>query len=196
MRGDMSSKVRRVTSDHPVRQPLPGRWEQLFADLEAQLAAGREQDARWDVAELTRAERSRVRLVDRLRASVGSRVRVVTGGGDAVDGLLVEAADEWLLVDLGVGRRAVVPTAAVRVVEGVGAHVAPPATRTASALGLGHVLRALARDRVVASVRTEAATLVGRLERVGADHVDVALEAPASRVAVVPFGAVLAVVSR
>lgn len=196
MWGDMSSKVRRVTSDRPVPQPLPGRWEQLFADLEAQLAAGREQDARWDVAELTRAERSRVRLVDRLRASVGSRVRVVTGGGDAVDGVLVEAAAEWLLVDLGVGRRAVVPTAAVHVIEGVGPHVAPPATRTESALGLGHVLRALARDRVVATVRTAAVTLVGRLERVGADHVDVVLETPAPRVAVVPFSAVLAVVSR
>ena len=38
------------------------RWEQLFADMEAQLAAGRLADVRADVAELARAERASVEL--------------------------------------------------------------------------------------------------------------------------------------
>jgi hypothetical protein len=185
-----------VTSDARAPRPLPGRWEQLFADLEAQLAAGRAADARWDVAELTRAERSRVGLVDRLRATVGARVRVVTGPGAAVEGLLVDAAAEWLLLDVGGARRAVVPVAAIQVVDGLGARVAPPARRLESALGLGHVLRALVRDRVVATVRTSAGEHVGRLERVGADHVEIALDSPPGRTAVIPFAALHAVVSR
>ncbi len=194
----MSSKVRSVTGDTTGATPraTPGRWERLFSDLEAQLAAGRADEARWDVAELTRAERARVTLADRLRGAVGDRVRIVTGYGDPVDGLVVEAAAQWVLLDVGAGRRAVVPTTAVRAVDGLGASAAPPAGRLESALGLGHVLRALARDRVVATVRTSATVLVGRVERVGADHLDLALEMPAGRVTAVPFHAIVAVVSR
>lgn len=180
-----------------ARPPAPThRWDQLFADLEAQLAAGRADEARWDVAELTRAERSRVSLADRLRAAAGTRLRIVTGHDESLEGVVVEAAEQWVLLGLGAGRQAVVPLSAVRTVEGLGVRVAPPAGRAESALGLGHVLRALARDRVVVSVRTAAGAHTGRLDRVGADHVDLALESPAGRAVVVPFAALLAVVSR
>ncbi|GIG39666.1 hypothetical protein [Cellulomonas phragmiteti] len=172
------------------------RWEQLFTDLEAQLAAGRADEARWDVAELTRAERSRVTLTDRLRAATGSRLRLVTALGERLEGIVTDAAEQWVLLDLGAGSRAVVPTAAVRTVEGLGARVAPPAGRLESALGLGHVLRALARDRERVSLHTDAGVHTGRLDRVGADHVDLALESPPGRGISVPFHALLAVVSR
>ncbi len=173
-----------------------GRWERLFGDLEAQLAAGRADESRWDVAELTRAERAGVTFVDRLRASHGRRLRIVTRDGEPLEGVVDDAGTQWLMLDLGAGRRAVVPTAAVRSVQGLGARVAPAAGRTESALGLGHVLRALARDRVEATVRTDVGRFTGRLDRVGADHLDVTLDAPAGSVVCVPFDAVLAVVSR
>lgn len=194
----MSSSVRSVSGEgFAVIPPAPGRrWEQLFADLEAQLAAGRADEARWDVAELTRAERARVNLADRLRGAVGTRVRVAVAPEDPLAGVVAEAAAQWLLLDLGAGRRAVVPTRAIRTVEGLGPRVAPPAGRLESALGLGHVLRALARDRVVASVRTDVGAVSGRLDRVGADHVDVTPDAPGGRAVSVPFHALLAVVSR
>ena len=194
----MSSKVRSVTGDGIGTTPpaAQGRWEQLFSDLEAQLAAGRADEARWDVAELTRAERARVSLSDRLRAASGARLRVVTTPDEPLEGVVTEVGPHWVLLDLGGGRRAVVPTAAVRTVEGLGPHAAPPAGRTESALGLGHVLRALARDRVVVTVSTGAGTLSGRLDRVGADHLDLVLDVPARRVVSVPFGALRAVESR
>lgn len=173
-----------------------GRWEQLFADLEAQLAAGRAEESRWDVAELTRAERARTGLSDRLRAAVGRRLRIGTAPDRAVAGVVTDAAADWVLLDLGSGRRALVPVAAVSTVEGLGHHVAPPAGRLESALGLGHVLRALARDRAGVAVHTRDGTLGGRLERVGSDHVDMTLAAPAGRVVSVPFGAILVVESR
>lgn len=187
-----------MSVDGPGRRaPAAGaRWEHLFADLEAQLAAGRADEARWDVAELTRAERARISLTDRLRAAGGRRLRVVTVPDEPFDGVVVEAAAQWILLDLGSGRRAVLPAAAVRTVEGLGAHAAPPAGRLESALGLGHVLRALARDRVVVSLRTDVGVHVGRVDRVGADHLDLTLQSPPDRVVCVPFQALLAVVSR
>lgn len=180
----------------PVTRGETARWEQLFSDLEAQLAAGRTQEARWDVAELTRAERSRTDLADRLRAALGLRLRIETAPEHAVAGVVTEAATDWVLLDLGSGRRALVPTAALCTVEGLGPRVAPPPGRLESALGLGHVLRALARDRAAVTVHTRAGVRAGRLDRVGADHVDLTLVAPAGRVVTVPFGALLAVVSR
>lgn len=173
-----------------------GRWESLFTDLEAQLAAAGVADARWDLAEMTRAERAGVGLGDRLRASPGARLRLVVAHGAPVEGVVTEAGAGWLLLDVGHGRRALVAVAGIRVVEGLDVRAAPPAGRVASALGLAHVLRALARDRVVATLRTDVGEVVGRLERVGADHVDVALESPPGRVATVPLDAVVAVVSR
>src|SRR5689334_3942700 len=89
------------------------RWESLFADMEAQLAAGRLADVRADVAELARAERASITLTARARASVGRPVRVLVGAADLVEGELVDAAPEWLLLATSPVRRALVPLTAV-----------------------------------------------------------------------------------
>jgi len=148
------------------------RWEALFADMEAQLAAGRLADVRVDVAELARAERASVTLAARARASTGRAVRVRVGGPDQVEGELVEAAPEWLLLATSAVRRALVPVAAVVAVSGLAAHAAPEAGVVESRLGLGHALRALARDRVAVVVRTVDGDVAGRIERVAADHLE------------------------
>lgn len=150
------------------------RWESLFADMEAQLAAGRLADVRADVAELARAERASIALAARARASVGRPVRVLVGGAEVVEGELVDAASEWLLVATSPVRRALVPLASAAAVDGLVAHAAPAAGAVESRLGLGHALRALARDRAVVRVRAGDADLTGRIERVGADHLDLA----------------------
>ena len=87
------------------------RWESLFADMEAQLAAARLADVRADVAELARAERASITLAARARASVGRPVRVLVGGSDVVEGELIDAAPEWLLLATSPVRRALVPLA-------------------------------------------------------------------------------------
>ena len=148
------------------------RWEQLFADMEAQLAAGRLADVRADVAELARAERASVELAARARSSVGCSVRVQVGSADAVVGELVDAAPEWLLVATSPVRRVLVPMRAVVAVDGLVAHAAPPPGAVEARLGLGHALRALARDRAVVRVDAGGVELTGRIERVGADHLD------------------------
>ncbi|MEZ0449598.1 hypothetical protein [Cellulomonas sp. ICMP 17802] len=148
------------------------RWEALFADMEAQLAAGRLADVRADVAELARAERASVGLTDRLRASTGATVRVLLAGGELLEGTLVDAAPEWLLVSASPGRQALVPLTAVAALDCVAAHAAPAPGPVEARLGLGHALRALARDRAQVRVDAGGAELTGRIERVGADHLD------------------------
>ncbi len=154
------------------------RWERLFEDLEAQLAAAQAQEARVGLVELVRAERATTRLADRLRASTGLSLRVQVGflPGEpdaAVDGDLVDMGADWLLLAERANGRALVPLAAVQAVAGLAPYAAPEDGSTPARLGLAHVLRALSRDRAEVAVSTEARTLVGRLDRVGADHVDV-----------------------
>ncbi|WP_129337524.1 hypothetical protein [Cellulomonas endophytica] len=154
------------------------RWEALFADLEAQLEAEARQEVLAAVPDLVRAERSQVRLADRLRGAVGGALRVSVCGGHAWEGRLVEAAPEWLLLEPVARRRVLVPVAALRTVSGLPDRVAPPPGRVAARLGWGPALRALARDRapvhlVLDDAREEGAGLRGVLDAVGADHVDV-----------------------
>lgn len=148
------------------------RWEALFDDMEAQLAAVHGAATRLDVAELTRAERATVGLVDRLRAARDTTVTVRTAHGEPLRGPLVDSAPEWLLLALGPVQRALVPTAAVVVVGDLTLHAAPAPGVVERRLGLGHALRALARDRAVVRVRSAGVELVGRVDRVGADHLD------------------------
>ena len=171
------------------------RWERLFADMEAQVAAMHRAELRALAADLVRAERAAVALSDRLRASIGHHLRLRLRGGSLVIGTLVDAAPEWLLLADGPVRRMLVPSAALVAVHGAGGQVAPPAGRVEGRLGLGHALRALARDRVPVSVETSAGSLTGRIERVGADHLDLVDGGQAAGASAwsVPFGAVLAV---
>ena len=148
------------------------RWEALFADLEAQLEAAGAADLVAQVADLTRAERAPVHLAGRLRAARGSELSVHAGGAEAVRGTVLDVADQWILLGDG-PRRALIPLAAVEAVAALPASSEPAVNgRLARRLGLGHALRALARDRAVVRVATGGPELVGRLEGVGADHVD------------------------
>ena len=168
------------------------RWEALFADMEAQLDAVRTADLAAEVAELTRAERATVGLSDRLRAARGSPVTVRLHGGEHISGLLVDVAHQWFLLD-DRGRRALVPCAAVAAVRGLTRHSAAAAGAVERRLTLGHALRALARDRSVVQVATDGGELTGRVDRVGADHLDLAVgheETRGGEPWAVPFAAI------
>ena len=167
------------------------RWETLFDDMEAQLAAADRAGVRADVADLVRAERATVHLADRLRASIGRVQRLRVAGAEPVEGDLVDVSEQWVLLAQGLERRVLVPMAAVAAVTGVGPYVAPDPGRVERRLGLGHALRVLARDRAAVVVRTGDVELVGRLGGVGADHVEVAVPGPGGSAVtwVVPFDA-------
>ena len=147
--------------------------------MEAQLDAATSADLAAEVADLTRAERATVPLVDRLRAARGAEVTVLVGGAGtgspatAVSGVLVETAAQWVLL-AAASRRALVPLAGIVAVRGVPLRAAPAPGEVARRLGLGSALRALARDRARVHVALAGAELVGRIERIGADHLELA----------------------
>lgn len=174
----------------------PARWELLFADLEARFAAEESAEREGAVAELTRAEQASIPWADRLRAATGTPLRLELRDGEGVEGRVARVAHAWVLLD-GRGARGrvqhLVPLAAVASVVGLGRLATPSVGRT-DALGLGHVLRGLQRDRARVLVRTVGGSVTGRIARVGSDHLDVE-EAERGRplVRTVPFGVLLRV---
>jgi hypothetical protein len=181
------------------------RWEGLFADLEGRLAAEERRDLDDEVAERTRRERALVELDARLCAATGSHLRIGLVGGAVVQGRLLDVGDGWLLARTGVGAREVlVPTAAVASLGPLGRESDPG--RVARRFSLGSALRALSRDRATVGVALVGGgpVLVGTIDAVGADHLDLA-EHPdglprrqenVTAVTTVPFAALLSVESR
>lgn len=154
------------------------RWDDLFADLEAQAQAllVAERDA--EVAELTRLETSRLRLASRLRPAVGAMIRVRCLGAMTLAGRLSAVGAGWLLLDEGAGREALLAAAAVTSISGLGRLSGVPGSALDEGLGIGHALRGVARDRsVLRACLTDSTVLDGTLDRVGSDFVDFAVHA-------------------
>lgn len=155
------------------------RWERLFADLEGQWAAAGDADFAAEVADRARSEAARTLLVDRLRAARGLRLRLDVLGAPAVEGVLEAVGVDWLLLEEAAapGAEALVLSAAVTGIRGLGRPGVLPAgaSSVAVTLGLPYVLRQIARDReAVSCTLIDGSTLVGTLDRVGADHVELA----------------------
>lgn len=151
---------------------MTSRWDDLFADLEGQLAAHRRAEFEDEVAERVRIERARIGLADRLAAHLDRRLTLRTADGGTVTGDLRELGSDWVRLE---AERAhlVVPLAAVHGVLGLGPRSRPAEGDVRRRITWGTVLRGLSRDRL--PVRVALVTghvLEGRVERVLADHLD------------------------
>lgn len=152
------------------------RWEALFADLEGRLAAQERLELDDEVAERTRRERALVELGDRLAAATGSRLRVGLVGGATVHGEVLDVGEGWVLLGGEPSAREVLlPLAAVATLSTLG-RGSEPTGRVARRFGLGSALRAMSRDRstVAVGLLGGASVLVGTIDAVGADHLDLA----------------------
>jgi hypothetical protein len=181
------------------------RWEALFEDLEAQAEEDERAVRASEIVERTRAERAAITLLDRLLAHHGRRLTWQLVDGDVLTGRLADVGADWVVVEAGregeAGQECLVPLHALAGVSGL-SRMAEPGTQPARRLGLGVVLRGLSRDRAAVVVRTRGGLLVrGTVDRVGADHVDLALH-PADEVRragsvagvrSIPFAAVVSV---
>jgi hypothetical protein len=147
----------------------------LFDDLDAQLEAAERAERAAESADLRRMEVSRISLAERLGAAVGADVTLSIEGVDTVAGELRQVGHDWLLVDSAPGGETVVALAAVVSASGLPVGAAPPADEADRRLGLGLVLRRLARDRLPVTVVTRTgAGWTGTVDRVGVDHLDLA----------------------
>jgi hypothetical protein len=180
------------------------RWEQLFADLEAQAAEHAAGVDQAEDASRARAAYGGVTLVDRLRGAAGRELALSCHGTGELTGRLVDVGVDWLLLVDGQGRELLVATGAVAAVAGLVALTAPAVEvgEVARRLDLRRALRALARDRAAVScLLTDGGLLTGTVDRVGADFLELAehpADLPRRRGAVtavraVPLAAVVAV---
>jgi hypothetical protein len=153
------------------------RWEQLFADLQAQFEAEEAATERAESASRARTEVGAVELADRLRGSLGLPLTLGCGGAGTVTGTPVEVGPDWLLVEDDAARQSLVALSAVRWVSGLGRRTAAaePPGPVRGRLDLRRALRGLARDRSAVHVLLDdGVVLSGTLDRVGADYVEVA----------------------
>ncbi|WP_462418042.1 hypothetical protein [Kytococcus sp. Marseille-QA3725] len=151
---------------------MTSRWDDLFADLEGQLAAQRRAELEDEVAERVRVERAGIVLADRLAAHLDRGVTLRTADGGTLTGTLRDLGRDWLRLG---GRRTtlVVPLTAVHTVLGLGPRSRPAEGDARRRLTWVTVLRGLSRDRVPVRVASVAGHVVeGRIDRVMGDHLD------------------------
>lgn len=152
------------------------RWERLFDDLEAQFDLEERTDLEAEIADRTRREVAQLRLSDLVRAAVDRPLTLGVLGVGAVTGSVRAAGPDWVLLSDPAGAEAMVPLAAVTRVSGLGGRPAAPgpAATVTRRLGVGYVLRRIARDRSeVVVMLTDTTSLSGTVDRVGADFVEV-----------------------
>lgn len=159
------------------------RWDPLFEDLEQQFAAGRELEAGEIAGEAERSRIAALTLRDRLAAVAdGTAIVARDASGQSHRLVLRSTGSDWIAgADEHTGATTIVPIGAIDELR------VPPSARAASLagadpdplrarMGIGFVLRLLARRRAVASLGTaRGGRYTGTLARAGADHVDIAL---------------------
>lgn len=151
-------------------------WERLLDELEAAADEDDRRELVGEVADRTRREVARLHLVDRLRGASGSEVTIGLDGCGPIHGRLRRVGPDWLLLDDPAAAGVLVVTTAVLWIEGLTARAVDPAAVSAVdlRLGLGSVLRSVARDRRVVHGRLRDGTeFRGIVGRVGADHVEI-----------------------
>ncbi len=161
------------------------RWDSLFDDLESQLERERTAEELDLEAEEERLRLGRLAIRDRLlalAAAPGERpLRLALAGGIRLSVHPHTIGRDWLSAALPDGRQCVVPLASIASVSlsqlevAASLRGAAPADTISGRLGLPFVLRDLCRRRRQVEVTTADGILTGTIDRVGRDHLDLAV---------------------
>lgn len=174
------------------------RWEHLFADLESQLDAEQREEERALRIEEERLRLARLGLRDRFVAMMRAEgadsvwtVRIELQGGGAHAVRPVAFGRDWLSGELREPgarvRQCLVPLDRIAAVVPAARQLAgslepvPEATAgLADRMGLPFVLRDLCRRRTGVSLTTLDGVVHGTIDRVGRDHLDLAVHEPSA----------------
>jgi hypothetical protein len=188
---------------HTAAVTLAGRWDELAEDLSAQAEALDAQERAGEVVERLRHEIAQLRLVDRLRAAIGTELVATCAGQVSAHGVLVRVASDALLIQEPAYRECLIASAHLHSVSGIPRLTAESgATRIAERIGLRVLLRAMGRDRsAVRLALLDGSVLDGTIDRVGSDFLELAAHAAAEarrrdavrEIIAVPLGALVAV---
>lgn len=167
------------------------RWDELFDDLASQFDAGLEEERRRAAIDEERLRVNRLTLRDRLGAldqflRPEERITLQLHTGERVDIRPVEFGADWFGADLVGAVRSygacIVPLAGIGSVlltrDQISRSLEPLPERPGSVtgkLGLSIPLRDLARRRSHCEITTVTGTFYGTIDRVGRDHIDVAM---------------------
>lgn len=171
------------------------RWDLLFDDLESQLDREQREEERALAIESERLRLGRLSLRDRITAMSrdtehgAAEVRLELHGGRVVQVRPMSFGRDWLSAELRDTRaspgQCIVPLAAVAAVLPGRAQLEasleplPESTaRLAERIGLPFVLRDLCRRRAGVTVEAADGAHHGTIDRVGRDHLDLALHEP------------------
>lgn len=154
------------------------RWNDLFADLEAQLEFGQWQAVEQDAAELTRGMWAELTLMDRLRAALNQRVRMVLQDGRS-QGLVLQAVGPAWVGGVDDTGAVLIPREAIMAVDAELRRAVVPKRPLHAGPKMGAVYRMLARRREPVQIVARHGEVLaeGTIDRVGSDHLDVALHA-------------------
>lgn len=141
--------------------------DDLSADFAAKLRAQRQVEA----TELSAADAAEVTLSGRLLASVGTTVEIQLINGESLRGEVADAAANWLILRL-LRMDILIRYPAIEVVSSLGPAPRWPTLVEARIPGTVK-LREFAATRREIQFTTRNQTLKGRIERVGADFVDI-----------------------
>lgn len=160
------------------------RWDRFFEDLEGQLSSEWEAERAALDSEAERLRLSRVELRARLVSLRGVALAFDLVDGSAFDARITAVGADWFAAEPG-SRETVqllVPLAAVCTIGAEHGDVLRSArpdgsgSRLAERVTFGFALRDLARRRIALTLQLRSGRqLTGTIDRVGADHLDLAL---------------------
>lgn len=167
------------------------RWDDLFDDLESQLAHERDAEERDERADEERLRVGRLTLRERIEAfaygSRGGALLTLELGAERLVMRPTTIGRDWVSGETAVAgsraRACIIPVAAITGVVLAPSDVARSLTplpsagapRVSDRIGLAFVLRDLCRRRVTTELHTSAGVRTGTIDRVGRDHLDLAV---------------------
>lgn len=169
------------------------RWDDLFDDLESQLAHERDAEERDAHADEERLRIGRLSVRERLEASASgvrdsSSLTLELAGSERLVLRPTTFGRDWLsgetLTADGRSRACIVPVPAITGVlfptTSVARSLAPLASvagapRVSERIGLAFVVRDLCRRRVPVEIHASGGVRTGTIDRVGRDHLDLAV---------------------